>query len=62
MANPKRRKSLSKQKMRQHANRWIKPMLSVCPECSTPKPGHVACPSCGYYNGRQVLSVVAVGE
>jgi large subunit ribosomal protein L32 len=57
MANPKRRKSKSKQKMRQFANRWRAPQLSVCGECGTPVPGHVACPSCGTYNGRQVLKV-----
>jgi large subunit ribosomal protein L32 len=60
MANPKRRKSKSKQKMRQHSNRWLKPQLSVCGECGTPVPGHVACPSCGYYNGRKVLDVAPV--
>ncbi|MBL9142532.1 MAG: 50S ribosomal protein L32 [Verrucomicrobiaceae bacterium] len=60
MANPKRRKSKSKQKMRQFSNRWKKPQLNVCGECGTPVPGHTACPSCGYYRGRQVLSVAPV--
>ncbi len=62
MANPKRRKSKSKQKMRRGAKRWKAPILSTCPECSTPVPGHVACPSCGYYSGRQVLDVTPVAE
>jgi large subunit ribosomal protein L32 len=57
MANPKRRKSLSKQKMRQFANRWRAPTLTVCGECGTPVPGHVACPSCGYYRDRKVFHV-----
>jgi large subunit ribosomal protein L32 len=57
MANPKRRKSLSKQKMRQFANRWRAPKLSTCGECGTPVPGHVACPSCGYYSNRKVFNV-----
>lgn len=59
MANPKRRKSLSKQKMRRWANRWLPPQLSTCGSCGAAKPGHVACPSCGYYGDRQVLDVDA---
>ena len=65
MANPKRRKSLSKQRMRQHSNRWIAPLINhSCPECGTPVPGHTVCPSCGRYKGRQVLDIkpVAAGE
>lgn len=62
MANPKRRKSKSKQKMRRGAKRWRAPILKTCPECSTPVPGHVACPSCGYYRDRQVLDVAVAGE
>jgi large subunit ribosomal protein L32 len=61
MANPKRRKSLSKQRMRQHANRWRPMTLSKCKECGTPKPSHVVCPSCGFYAGRKVLDIEPVG-
>lgn len=32
--------------------------LSVC-ECGAPKLPHRACPSCGKYNGRVVIDVVA---
>lgn len=61
MACPKRRKSKSKQKMRQHANRWRAPHLHKCSSCGATKPGHVACISCGYYGERQVhdISVAA---
>jgi len=62
MANPKRRKSKSKQKMRRGAKRWRAPLLKTCPECGTPVPGHVACPSCGYYRDRQVLDVAVAAE
>lgn len=62
MANPKRRKSISKQKMRQHANRWIAPQLAKCTECGAPKPGHIACPVCGYYKGRKVLDIPSVAD
>jgi large subunit ribosomal protein L32 len=59
MANPKRRQSKSRQKMRRGATRWKAPVLKSCPECGTTIPGHVACPSCGYYKGRQVLNTGA---
>ena len=59
MANPKRRQSKSRQKMRRGAKRWKAPTLKTCPECSTTIPGHVACPSCGYYRNRQVLNTGA---
>ena len=61
MANPKRRQSKSRQKKRRGATRWRAPVLKSCPECGTTVPGHIACPACGYYNGRQVLNV-AVAE
>ncbi|MES2595236.1 MAG: 50S ribosomal protein L32 [Verrucomicrobiota bacterium] len=59
MANPKRRQSKCRQRLRQGANRWRAPSLKTCPECGTAVPGHVACPSCGYYKGRQVLTITA---
>jgi large subunit ribosomal protein L32 len=62
MANPKRRQSKSRQRMRQGSARWKAPTLKSCPECGSTVPGHVACPSCGYYRGRQVISKVADGE
>ena len=60
MAVPKRRKSKSKSKMRRGANRWRAPKLNVCPECGSRTPGHIACPSCGYYRERQVLDIEAL--
>lgn len=57
MACPKRRKSKSKQKMRRGAKRWSAPKLQSCSSCGTAKPGHIACPSCGYYGERQVHDV-----
>jgi large subunit ribosomal protein L32 len=45
--------------MRRSANRWRKPVLKNCPECGSAVPSHVACPTCGYYRDRQVLSIEA---
>ncbi len=60
MAAPKRRVSKSKQKMRRDAAKWRAPQLKTCPECGSRVLSHIACPSCGYYNGRQVLDVEVV--
>ncbi|MCH8109169.1 MAG: 50S ribosomal protein L32 [Chloroflexi bacterium] len=30
--------------------------LSECPQCHSVKLPHRACPTCGYYNGREVVS------
>ncbi len=59
MATPKRRQSKSRQKIRRASKRWKAPLLSTCGSCGAAKPGHVACPSCGYYGDRQVLDVSA---
>ncbi len=59
MAAPKRRTSKMKSRSRRGANRWRKPLLKSCPECETKIPGHIACPSCGFYHGRQVLNIEA---
>lgn len=58
MAVPKRKKSKSKTASRKAQN-MKKPTAhaSSCAQCSAPKQPHHACPSCGYYNGRQVLTV-----
>ncbi len=57
MAVPKRRLSKMRQKKRRGANRWSPPQFKTCPECDSRVPSHIACPSCGYYRDRQVLSV-----
>lgn len=60
MAVPKRRTSKMRQRTRQAANRWKAPQLNSCPQCGSRTRSHIACPSCGYYNGRQVVSVDAI--
>jgi large subunit ribosomal protein L32 len=57
MAVPKRRKSKMMKRHRRAANRWHAPIFSKCGECGSTVPGHVACPSCGYYKGRQVIDI-----
>lgn len=46
-----------KKRMRRASNRWKAPGFAKCAECGSTIPSHVACPSCGYYKGRQVLNI-----
>ena len=57
MALPKRKTSKSRRNMRRsHHALSVRPM-DTCPQCSETKMPHRACPSCGYYKGRQVVVV-----
>lgn len=44
---------------RRAANRWHAPQLTKCSQCGSRVRGHIACPSCGYYRGRQILTIEA---
>ncbi len=33
------------------------PALELCPQCHSPKMPHHACPTCGTYNGREVIKI-----
>jgi large subunit ribosomal protein L32 len=35
------------------------PKLGVCPQCAAPYKPHRVCPACGFYKGRQVMTVTA---
>ncbi|HZL44315.1 MAG TPA: 50S ribosomal protein L32 [Verrucomicrobiae bacterium] len=60
MGVPKRKPSKSRQRMRRAYNSVLTlPQLSTCPQCAAPYVSHRVCPSCGYYKGRQVISVTA---
>ena len=57
MALPKRRHSKSRKNKRRSTKRLTAPQLVECPNCSEMKLPHKVCLSCGYYNGREVLTV-----
>lgn len=57
MALPKRRTSKSRIRTRRHAHRKKAVSVDKCPNCGAPKQPHRICPSCGYYKGRQVVTV-----
>ncbi len=57
MAHPKRRHSNARTgKRRAHDFINVKSM-SVCPNCGEPVHPHRICPSCGYYKGKQVVTI-----
>ncbi|MBT4339828.1 MAG: 50S ribosomal protein L32 [Bacteroidetes bacterium] len=60
MAVPKRK--ISKQRGRKRRTHWkaSTPQVSVCPQCNSPKLPYRACPSCGYYKDRPVISAKGI--
>tara|TARA_Y100001980_G_C14527142_1_gene302727 strand:- start:1014 stop:1190 length:177 start_codon:yes stop_codon:yes gene_type:complete len=56
MALPKRRQSKARGKKRR--THYKSNLISTvkCPQCSSTKLPHRACPNCGYYRGRPVVS------
>ena len=56
MAAPKRKTSKSKTLKRRTHKKLNIPNLSECPNCGEMRKNHHVCPSCGYYNGKEVIS------
>lgn len=60
MAVPKKKVSQSRRDSRRaHNFRLEAPNLSVCPNCKSATLPHHVCPTCGQYQGRQVIVVEA---
>lgn len=57
MAVPKRKMSKSRARQRKGSHRVTLRAAKPCPECGAPHLAHRACPACGRYQGRQVLTV-----
>ncbi len=56
MALPKRRTSLANKRKRRTHWKLTPVTVARCTNCDEPKLPHRACPSCGYYKGRQVIA------
>ncbi|HEU17996.1 MAG TPA: 50S ribosomal protein L32 [Deltaproteobacteria bacterium] len=56
MANPVKRHSKSRKNKRRSHDALTAPTTSVCPQCNEHKLPHRACPHCGFYKGREVIS------
>ncbi len=59
MAVPKRKTSKMKKRLRKAANRYEGVQATFCPNCNAPCFPHQACPNCGMYKGKQVITVEA---
>jgi len=57
MAVPKRKKSKMRIRQRKGHVKAEVAEVATCPKCSASHRSHRVCPSCGFYNGRQVLTV-----
>ncbi len=57
MPNPKRRHSKARTGKRR-AHDFLTPQsLSECPNCHERKMPHRLCPRCGFYKGREIITV-----
>lgn len=59
MANPKRRHSKARTGKRRAHDFLTRLSLSECPNCHESKLPHRVCLKCGYYDGREVVTVKA---
>ncbi|MCX6714468.1 MAG: 50S ribosomal protein L32 [Candidatus Uhrbacteria bacterium] len=57
MPVPARKKSNASGKRRRSHDHLTKKVMPNCPQCSAPVKPHNACLSCGFYGGKQVISV-----
>ncbi len=61
MAVPKRKTSKSKRNQRRSHHALVAPQWSICSQCGDPVLPHRICGTCGYYRGRQVLTIEEEG-
>lgn len=59
MAHPKRKISKTRRDKRRTHYKLEAPSISKCSNCGEIKRPHVACASCGYYNGRVIMRQTA---
>jgi large subunit ribosomal protein L32 len=56
MPNPKKRHSKARRDKRRANWKIEAPNLSLCPQCRQPKMPHRVCPTCGFYNGKEIIA------
>jgi len=59
MPVPKKRRSKAKKRTKGACWKIEMPNLRPCPSCGVNIASHQACPACGQYKGRQVVSIKA---
>ncbi len=54
---PQRRISKTRKRQRRSHFHLDNPSMMVCPNCGEVKQMHCVCPSCGFYDGKQVKEI-----
>ncbi|MBI2288243.1 MAG: 50S ribosomal protein L32 [Chloroflexi bacterium] len=54
---PKRKYAKARQGERRQHIKLSPPTLVECPQCHSPKLPHHVCPTCGSYDGREVIEI-----
>ena len=57
MAVPKQKTARSRKGSRRAHQHIRKPALSQCPQCHNARLPHHVCPTCGYYKGREAVTI-----
>ena len=57
MAQPKRRWSKARTHKKRSTWKLGNPAIATCSHCHEPVQPHRVCSNCGYYNGKEVISV-----
>ncbi len=57
MAHPKRRQSNMRTRLRRSHDAVATKSLSVCSNCGAHIIPHRVCPKCGFYRGKQVMTI-----
>ena len=57
MAEPKKRQTSSKGKIRRSGHKKIKSFYTLCPKCHKPKLPHHVCLVCGTYKDEKVIDI-----
>jgi large subunit ribosomal protein L32 len=58
---PLTKRKYAKSRQRERRGHFVIPSssLGACPQCHEMKLSHTACPTCGYYGGREAIKVDA---
>ncbi|MGC8575464.1 MAG: 50S ribosomal protein L32 [Caldisericum sp.] len=62
MAQPKKKTTHSRSRMRKIKEKLDSLNLVECPHCHNLIPPHKVCPYCGYYEGKEVVKVETKGK
>ena len=54
---PKRKLSKGRRDRRRSHDALHAPNLVACTNCGTMIPTHIVCPNCGFYQGREVITI-----